>query len=76
MVPGQPFGFNPELWEPTLGLALKPGGTWDAGIWCGDSMEFCSCSTLVSWVAADAFSCLHSCGQSVMETVEEVGGRL
>lgn len=39
----------------------------------GTARRFVPCAALVS---AATFSCLHSCGRSVMETVEEVGGRL
>lgn len=31
VVPGQPFGLNPELQEPSPGSAPKPSGMWDAG---------------------------------------------
>ena len=35
VVPGQPFGVNPELWLTSPASAPKPGGTWGAGVWGG-----------------------------------------
>lgn len=42
----------------------------------GTARTFVPHPVLVSWVAAAAFSCLHGCSRSVMDTVEEMGGRL
>lgn len=75
MVPGQPFGFSAELWQPTPGLAPKPGGMWMLLFWQGNSTKVCPphcfhllggcyCFLLPAWL------------WSMMKTMEEVGGRL